>query len=368
MNVDVRPRIASDAQTRLGVVDCDIHPMLKNAKALLPFLSERWRTHHETYGNHFKHPFPDTTPYPRSQPALSRRDSWPPSGGPPGSDLAFMREQHLDPNDIDFGLLQVLFPTAASQRNLDYGLAMSRALNDWQVAEFCEPERRLRGSVIVPQEDAPASIAEIERCAASGYFSQVFIAPRIDEPLGRRRYWPILEAAARAGLPLGMHSGGYNGHASMGGGWPSFYVEEHHAGVQSAQALITSLVFEGVFERIPDLKVVIIEVGFAFLPAFAWRLDQHWARLRSEVPHVKRPPSEYIREHFWFTTQPMDEPERPEDLRHTLDWIGWDRILFATDYPHWDYDDPARAITIKLSETERKMVFRDNAMRLYGLD
>jgi predicted TIM-barrel fold metal-dependent hydrolase len=196
----------------------------------------------------------------------------------------------------------------------------------------------------------------------------VFIAPRIDEPLGRRRYWPILEAAARAGLPLGMHSGGYNGHASMGGGWPSFYVEEHHAGVQSAQALITSLVFEGVFERIPDLKVVIIEVGFAFLPAFAWRLDQHWARLRSEVPHVKRPPSEYIREHFWFTTQPMDEPERPEDLRHTLDWIGWDRILFATDYPHWDYDDPARAITIKLSETERKMVFHDNAIRLYGLD
>ncbi len=62
--------------------------------------------------------------------------------------------------------------------------------------------------------------------------------------------------------------------------------------------------------------------------------------MRDEVPHLKRPPSEYIREQMWFTTQPMDEPERPEDLRAILDWIGWDRLLFATDYPHWDMDNP----------------------------
>ena len=58
------------------------------------------------------------------------------------------------------------------------------------------------------------------------------------------------------------------------------------------------------------------------------------------MPHLKRPPSEYLREHFWFTTQPIEEPEDPDHLVEMFDWIGWDRMLFSTDYPHWDFDDP----------------------------
>ena len=95
-----------------------------------------------------------------------------------------------------------------------------------------------------------------------------------------------------------------------------------------------------MFARIPALRVVIVEAGFAWVPSVAWRLDRAWARMRDEVPHLTRPPSEYIRENMWFTTQPVDEPERPRDLRAIMDWIGWDRVLFATDYPHWDMDNP----------------------------
>ena len=133
------------------------------------------------------------------------------------------------------------------------------------------------------------------------------------------------------------------------------------------QTLVTSLVCEGVFEQIPNLKIVLVEGGFAWLPALCWRLDQQWARMRDEVPDCKRPPSEYIKQHLWFTTQPMEEPEQPGHLRDTLNWIGWDRIMFATDYPHWDYDDPAHAFPIRLSDTERATIFRDNAMHLYRL-
>jgi len=110
-----------------------------------------------------------------------------------------------------------------------------------------------------------------------------------------------------------------------------------------------------------------IEGGFAWLPMLAWRLDKAWERMRGEVPECRRPPSEYIREHIWFTTQPMEEPEQPDHLRDTLGWIGWDKILFATDYPHWDYDDPRTAFPIRLSNAEHSMVFRDNACSLYGL-
>jgi predicted TIM-barrel fold metal-dependent hydrolase len=89
--------------------------------------------------------------------------------------------------------------------------------------------------------------------------------------------------------------------------------------------------------------------------------------MRSEVPHLKRPPSEYAREHIFLTTQPMEEPERPDDLRDVLEWIGWDRILFATDYPHWDFDDPALAFKCRLSDAERRRIFSENAFRLYRL-
>ena len=127
------------------------------------------------------------------------------------------------------------------------------------------------------------------------------------------------------------------------------------------------MVLEGVFERFPKLRVVIIEGGFAWLPPLAWRLDKVWSKLRAETPHLKRLPSEYIRDHIWLTTQPMEEPENPRHLHDVMEWIGWDKLLFATDYPHWDYDDPARALPIHLPEERRQNFFLNNALKLYGL-
>ena len=86
------------------------------------------------------------------------------------------------------------------------------------------------------------------------------------------------------------------------------------------------------------------------------------------MPHLKRAPSEYLREHIWVSTQPMEEPERPEHLVDMIDWIGHDRILFATDYPHWDFDDPRFALPSFLPEATRAAIFGGNARKLYGFD
>jgi predicted TIM-barrel fold metal-dependent hydrolase len=190
----------------------------------------------------------------------------------------------------------------------------------------------------------------------------------LTEPMGRRRFWPIYEAAARHNLPIGVHGGGYGGHSVTGGGWPRYYVEEHPSTAQSAQALITSLVFEGVLERYPTSRFIVVESGFAWVPSMKWRMDKHWQRLKSEVPHVKRLPSEQVHDHFWFTTQPVDEPETIADMAELFEWIGWDRVLYSSDYPHWDFDDPRYAFKTPLSEQERAKLFNANARAVYRLD
>src|SRR5712675_540372 len=266
------------ARTRLRIIDCDVHPSLHAHADLNQFLPKRWQQHLKTYGSHLRTPYIGTTPYPRSSPLIARRDAWPPTGGPPGSDLAFMRKQHLDPLDIEFGILQVLDLFIFSQQNLEFGAAIQRAINEWQLAYWSDRDPRLKASILAGQDDTEAAIAEIDRCAKIGRYVQINVCPRANEPLGRR------------------------------GGWPSYYIEEHQSNAHSVAAQLSSLVIEGVLERFPRLRIVFIEGGLGWIPATTWRMDQHFERFRDEVPHLKRRPSEYVKEHFWFTTQPIDEP------------------------------------------------------------
>jgi predicted TIM-barrel fold metal-dependent hydrolase len=122
---------------------------------------------------------------------------------------------------------------------------------------------------------------------------------------------------------------------------------------------------EGVFERFPNQKVAFVEMGKSWIPAMGWRLDRLRKTLRSEVPDIRRAPSEQIREHVWISTQPMEEPENHDDLRRLFEWVGWEKVLFSTDYPHWDFDDPRYAIPFEMTAEERRMIFHDNAVNLY---
>src|SRR6266852_5628723 len=341
-----RPLLEAEApaKNRLRIIDCDVHPSLHARSDLNPFLSKRWQQHMKTFGDHLRTPYIGTTPYPRSSPLIARRDAWPPTGGPPGSDLAFMRKQ-----------------------NLEFGAAIQRAVNDWQLAHWTSREPRLKAAILVGQDDTEAAVAEIDRCAKIGQYVQINVCPRANEPLGRRRYWPIFARAQELDLPLGIHVGGYGGHAPTGGGWPSYYVEEHQSNAHSVAAQLSSLVIEGVPERFPRLKIVFIEGGLGWIPATTWRMDQHFERFRDEVPHLKRRPSEYVTQHFRFTTQPIDEPDEAKHLRSLIEWIGVDRLLFSSDYPHWDFDDPRFAIKTPLTEAERAKIFNGNARALYKL-
>jgi predicted TIM-barrel fold metal-dependent hydrolase len=367
MNVVVDQSKLPSTRAKLRFVDCDIHPSMRSPADLKPFLEKRWWDHLTRYGSHAREMYSDTIGYPRMTPAIARNDAWPPGGAPPGADLDFMRRQHLDHYDVEAGILMPLSTRGPEQRNLDFGAAMCTALNDWQKATWLDPEPRLHGTILLPHEDAQAAVREIERRAGDRRFVGVQLSPRASEPIGRRRYWPIFEAAQAADLPISMHQGGIGGHAVTGSGWVSYYFEEHHTNVQTLQSVVASIVLEGVFERFPDLRWVIIEPGFAWVPPLAWRLDKLFERMRDEVPHLKMKPSEYIRRNIWFTTQPIDEPERPGDLEKVIEWIGHDRLMFSTDYPHWDFDDPSHALNLKIPEAQRQRILRGNAIDFYKL-
>jgi len=366
MNVPLRQPAATQT---LAIVDCDIHPVQRAKSDLAPFLPERWREHMATFGGHIRQGlWAGQNVYPRMMAGGRRKDSFPPNGGPPGSDLALMQKQHLDVNGVEVGMLICGNGSGFEERNLDYGAALAHAVNEWQLEYFVRQEPRLRAGIVVPQENAEAAVAEIELRAADRSFAQTLISPRANEPLGRRRYWPIYAAVEASGLPLGQHNANINGgHASTGSGWPTYYMQEHYAFIPHQQAMVASMIFEGVFERFPKLKVVSIESGYTWAPALGWRMDKHWARMRKEVPHLKHPPSEYLREHFWYTTQPIEEPDDPAHLTEMIDWIGWDRMLFSTDYPHWDFDDPRYALKFKMTDAQKAMIMRDNAKALYRL-
>jgi predicted TIM-barrel fold metal-dependent hydrolase len=352
---------ATRERTRTAVIDCDIHNALPSNKTLVKYLPERWRRHHETFGGRGH----AGAYYPRANLNAARTDSWPPSGLPPGADLDFLREQLLDRWEMDYGVLNPLLG-AGGQLNLDYGAAMAQAINDWQIAEWTEPESRLRASLVVAYEDGELAAEEIHRLGDHPHVIQILVTARTSEPLGRRKYWKMYEAALRHDLPIGIHFGGSGGGPITGAGWPSFYIEDH-AGMPTAfEAQVISMVCEGIFERFPTLKIVLIEGGFGWLPSLMWRLDRSWKHLRDEVPHLRRLPSEYIREHFWITTQPMEEPYTPAHFHQFLEQLNMnDRLMFATDYPHWDFDAPDQAIPVKLAQELEQKIMSDNARALY---
>jgi uncharacterized protein len=368
MNVQFRAGVQPDSSLamRTAIADCDIHPARKSPKDLYPYLAKRWHEHLETFGGHPYQGMMEGPPFPKAQPNASRRDAYPPEGGPQGSSLTFMQQQHLDPNNVALGVLCPL-NTGQGLRNQDLAAALASAVNDWQIAEWTSKDSRLKGSIVVANEDGPAAAAEIRKRAGDKNFVQVLLLSRNVEPLGQRRYWPIYQAAEEAGLPVGIHAFGFGGNPITASGWPSYYIEEMVGHSQCQQSALASIVLEGVLERFPKLKMIMIEAGFGWAPSLSWRLDRNWEKLRSEVPHLTRPPSHYIRDQIWWTTQPMEGPERRDHLFEVIDWIGWDRLLFATDYPHWDYDEPSRVLPAGVSDMNREAFYLGNARKVYGL-
>jgi predicted TIM-barrel fold metal-dependent hydrolase len=220
----------------------------------------------------------------------------------------------------------------------------------------------------VPIQVPDLAIREIERVASHPGFVQVALPIRTPHPLGNRIYHNLWEAIARNNLVAGLQYGGVPGVPPTPQGWPSYFIEEYvdMAGVFATQ--VTSIVCEGVFDRSPNLKVALIEAGFTWLAPHMWRFDKEWKNLRRLVPWVRRAPSEYIREHFRLTVQPLDAPASTKQLLEVVGQLGSDDMLmYASHFPRVHAADPEEKLIQHLPETLARKVRSENARALYGL-
>lgn len=355
-----------------GIIDVDIHP-LPSEGALDPYLSVRWQEHMREYGVRSTTGLQLVSEYPQLYGGAMRADSWPESGLP-GSSLELIRSQLLDLYGIQLGVLQCLAPggqtlnPAAQALDQNLGAALSRGLNDWQLEHLVYPEPRLRASMSVTFETPEFAVEEIERIGNDPGVISILGLSKTQEPLGSRKYWPIYEAAVAHNLPIQIHLSQGGGHPNTGTGWTSYHTEYHVGHVQSFQSQLLSLILQGTFDRFPELRIMFVEGNIAHFAPLVQRLDYHWKSLRSEVPDLQRRPSEYIRDHIWASTQPIDEPDNPDHLVELMEEFCADNVLFASDYPHFDFDSPEAAFPRSFPSELREKVLRTNGQRFFGLE
>ena len=350
------------------MIDCDIHVQIGDVEEFLGYVEPAQREWFRAQGAGLGLPW-----YPWVHPhGWFRGDLELGPGGVPGATADAVRREVLDVFETHAGILNADEGVAVSlMANPFRAAAFARAHNDWIRERWLDADPRLRASICVPAQDPVAAATEIRRVAEDGRFVCVLLVGGSERPYGEPRYLPIFAAAVECGLPVAVHSGGEGlGLAAPpgGAGMPTFYIEWHTLGsAGSIMAHLVSLVCHGIFERFPTLSVLLMEGGVAWLPGILWRLDTNWRGLRSEVPWLERKPSEVVREHIRFTTQPLEHTDGRDDLLfEMLEAAGAPEILcFASDYPHWDFDDPAFMLK-RLPAAWREQVLHGNAAALFG--
>jgi predicted TIM-barrel fold metal-dependent hydrolase len=351
------------------VIDCDVHNQWPSAEVLLPYLEPPFREYLER--GELPGP-PGALPHahrPWIHPeGFKRADVLAPEEGDLDAHFEALATQLLDRFDLDFAILTgeeaIEVSTLANGR---FATALARAYNDWLVSEWLPRDARLRGSLVVAPQDPVGAAKEIRRLGGHEGIVQVLVSSGSERPYGDPFYGPIWDAAAEVGLPVAVHLGGQGGINAnpTGCGPPTFFWEAHALFCETGMGHVASVIAHGIFERYPEMRLVLVECGVAWLPAVLWRLDSDYKALRKETPWLRRLPSEYARDHIRLTTQPLEQPPDERHLWAALEAMhGRETLLFASDYPHWDFDDPT---TIRLPAGWEDDVFDGNARRLYGL-
>ena len=247
------------------------------------------------------------------------------------------------------------------------------AYNRW-LSEFCSAyPRRLKGiAQVLVDDDMAAGIAQLEHAAKLGLCGAMIpVYPSPSETYDLPMYDPLWAAAQDLGIPLSLHVGTKRpGSVQMRTeGRITQSAAERSVSDFWVRMSLGHMVFSGVFERFPDLRVVNVEHELSWIPFFMKRMDATYVERHTQATHrfqTDALPSDFMRQNVYHGFQ---EDELGIRLR---DMIGVDHIMWGSDYPHAESTFPeSQRILDEIMEgvpdEERAMLVGGNCAELYGL-
>jgi predicted TIM-barrel fold metal-dependent hydrolase len=278
----------------------------------------------------------------------------------------------MDAEGID---VAVLYPTIGlgcwAISDPHAAIAVSRAYNDWLAAYCAAAPARLHGAAMVPFQDPDAAVAELRRASEELGFVSVFVRPNPcrGRAIVDAAYEPFWAAAAELGVAVGIHEGFQPGVPSLGSDRTPRNILVLHATSHTLEQMFAcaQLIANGVLERHPGLRVVFLEAGGGWVPYWLERLDRQVSSYGGYAPAMKLKPSEYFSRQCWISFE-IDEATLPA----LAPFVGADRIVWGSDYPHADSTFPGALTELRktiapLPAAARDRILGMNATELYGI-
>jgi predicted TIM-barrel fold metal-dependent hydrolase len=276
----------------------------------------------------------------------------------------------MDEHGMDYAML---FPTGsgnvAKLREVGFATALARATNDMFAAEYNRHSPRVQVVGVLPMQDPAAAAVELRRAVTErGIIGFEVATLGLPYGLGDPLYDPVWAEAARLGVPICIHAD-RQGAAMVGGDRLGTFGELHCYAMPAGILLhFTSVLWNALPLRFPGLRLAFLEIGVSWLPYYLDRLDEHREKRGAlEAPHLTRKPSALFREASIYVSLECEEGL----LADTIDYVGDDRFLFASDIPHWDSEFPKNLTSLRehpaLSRASKEKLLYRNARALFGL-
>lgn len=254
----------------------------------------------------------------------------------------------------------------------DKQVAYMQAMNHLTVDRYCRPDDTFYGNIFIVPEHPEESAMEIEKHGDNREMVAAFCADTaMSYPLGHKRYEPVMEALDKYDLPLLMH-----GESTLLPWFPTHgfnfnkFLEVHtlcHPLGKMWHA--TSLLAQGVTERY-DIDFCFLESGQSWYQFLRNRIDREFVERPNDAPDLEKLPSEYMSEHFYLGTQPLEEQPSGEEYFQTfIEMNGLeDQLVYTSDYPHMDFDATTSISRhAGLTPELKKKILQDNPEELLRL-
>lgn len=363
----------TDEMREAFVVDIDFHfePAMEK---LIPYVNHKGAERTLSLDEDF----PPTTRYWASSYATPYGDNGRQTHGvaETGQDVIDVKENLA----LDMPILTPGYNTLPDVQNVVLKNEIVRAYNTYVLEEVSPADENIKVLPALPQWDPEQSVEEIKMWSDNddvvgmyGFFGHYNL-------LGNPEYDKVFDALVENDLPLALHGGGTGNWPQkdlIGNSlrtWTEMYGLVHPV---RAMMMVGNMIMTGVFDKYPDLEVVMIEGGLNWVPFLKMRMDEVYQDHPEDIQltervtdlgqeYLQKTPSEYIDEHFSFSSQPIDIPKKPKNFEAMLDMTNADNsLMFASDYPHYTLELANWAFESNVIDEEmRENILHKNAERV----